>query len=318
MKKNGIVVAVLMALSIFSVIGATADVDGVYDVFYNKGTGNFQYVSWYNHDNSVCKGPEYQEKVVQLFTDGYAYRGYAVTESVGGGGPQFGSYDEDYFVKTKLSMQMTDDQKTWLWGILGIRSTAEGIQYYDGTGWVDVPPVMELEIQVEELQLQGVFDHDAKAFEWFNVGGAEITDTPTINTEGTEAQWIFDDYWINGINIIHAQIIVDGEEEWDTRTVVYELPQAGSGAPQLQPKNYGNILNKPYNTYGLEEGQEIPDVFRPYIKYDGDKIMTYANSPLDIWFFKYVYTPNHKKAQQERIEETAWYQKAHGAFVAIN
>jgi len=313
MRKSAVAIAGLLLLSMFSMLGASADVDGIFDIW--EKDGSYQHVWWYNHDNTVLKGPEYQAKVVQLLVDGYEYRGYGVTESTGGSGQQFGSYDEDYFVKTKLSMQMTDDQKTWLWGILGVRSTAEGVQYYDGANWVDVPTEMELEVQVEELQLQGIFDHDAKAFVWFDVGGAEITDTPTINPDGAGAQWIFDDYWIDGINIIHAQIIVDGEEEWSTRTVVYELPQAGAGAPQLQPKNYGNVLNQPYNKYGLAEGQSIPSIFEQYVKYDGDKVMTYANSPLDIWFYKAVYKPNHEQSQQERIEATAWYKKAHGTFV---
>jgi len=105
-------------------------------------------------------------------------------------------------------------------------------------------------------------------------------------------------------------MVVTGEEEWDTRTVIFELPPTPAGAPQLQPKNYGNVLNKPYNKYGLEEGQAIPDIFQQYAKYDNGKVMTYDNSPLDMWFDQYVYTPNHKQAQQERIEQTAWYQKA--------
>ena len=313
MRKSAVAIAGLLLLSMFSMLGASADVDGIFDIW--EKDGSYQHAWWYNHDNTVLKGPEYQARVVQLLADGYTYRGYGVTESTGGSGQQYGSYDEDYFVKTKLSVQMTDDQETWLQGILGIRSTAEGIQYYDGSSWVSVPLEMELEIQVEELQLQGVFDHDAKAFVWFDVGGAEITDTPTINPEGTEAQWIFDDYWINGINLIHAQIIVDGEEEWDTRTIIYELPPAPAGAPQLQPKNYGQILNQPYNKYGLAEGQSIPSIFEQYVKYDGDKVMTYANSPLDIWFYKAVYKPNHEQAQEEAIKETAWYKKAHGTFV---
>jgi hypothetical protein len=289
------------ALVATGMAAVSAEVDNVYDVFWSRD--DVKMVPWYNHDNTVMKGPEYQAEVLKLLAAGYIpLKGYAISEYSGGAGQQYGSYDEDYFVKTKLSVQMTDDQETWLWGILGIRSTAEGIQYYDGSSWVSVPPEMELEIQVEELQLQGVFDHDAKAFVWFDVGGAEITDTPTINPEGTEAQWIFDDYWINGINLIHAQIIVDGEEEWDTRTIIYELPQAGAGSPQLLPKNYGLVLNQPYNKYGISSIAEIPEEFSKYYKIDGDKIITYTNSPLDVWFFKNVWKVNHD-AYLEDLEE---------------
>lgn len=51
------------------------------------------------------------------------------------------------------------------------------------------------------------------------------------------------------------------------------------------------------------------------MKYTDEGAFTYDNSPADILFKKYIYTPNHKKAQQERIEETAWYQKEHGIVV---
>jgi hypothetical protein len=327
MRKSAVVIAGIFLLSMFSVLGSvSADVDGVFDI-WEKG-GAYEYVWWYNHDNSVCKGPEYQAKIAQLLADGYGYRGYAVTESTGGSGPTHGSYDEDYFVATHLNVVFDAD--------LGLffRTSPEGIQYYDGTNWTAVPESMEVPIEIEELQLEGVFDHDAYQqvgqhwvqiwgpfgfwmpdFDWVDTGNeANAPVITVINEDGTEAVWTIMD--IYGTSF--AVMVVTGEEEWDTRTIFYELPQAGSGAPQLQPKNYGQILNKPYSTYGLDEGQAIPKVFEQYVKYDGDMIMTYANSPLDIWFFRYVYQPNHKKAQQERIEQTAWYQKAHGAFVAIN
>jgi hypothetical protein len=326
MRKSAVVIAGIFLLSMFSVLGVSADVDGVFDI-WEKG-GAYEYVWWYNHDNSVCKGPEYQAKIAQLMADGYGYRGYAVTESVAGSGPQFGSYDEDYFVTTHLDIVFDAD--------LGLffRTSPEGIQYYDGTDWTAVPENMEVPIEIEELQLEGVFDHDAYQqvgqhwvqiwgpfgfwmpdFDWVDTGDeANAPVITVINEDGTEAVWTIMD--IYGTSF--AVMVVTGEEEWDTRTVVYELPQAGAGAPQLQPKNYGNILNKPYNIYGLNEGQAIPKVFEQYVKYDGDKILTYDNSPLDIWFDRFVYTPNHKASQKERIEQTAWYKKAHGAFVAID
>lgn len=324
MRKSAVVIAGIFLLSMFSVLGSvSADVDGVFDI-WEKG-GAYEYVWWYNHDNSVCKGPEYQAKIAQLLADGYGYRGYAVTESVAGSGPQFGSYDEDYFVATHLNVVFDAD--------LGLffRTSPEGIQYYDGTNWTAVPESMEVPIEIEELQLEGVFDHDAYQqvgqhwvqilgpfgfwmpdFDWVDTGNeANAPVITVINEDGTEAVWTIMDVYGTSF----AVMVVTGEEEWDTRTVVYELPQAGAGAPQLLPKNYGNILNKPYNKYGLVEGQAIPEIFTPYIKYDGDKILTYDNSPLDIWFDRFVYTPNHKKAQEEAIKETSWYKKAHGTFV---
>lgn len=319
MRKSAVAIAGLLLLSMFSMLGASADVDGIFDIW--EKDGNYQHVWWYNHDNTVLKGPEYQAKVVQLLADGYAYRGYGVTESTGGAGPQTGSYDEDYFVKTTLQVMME--------GGIGIifRTTPEELQFFDGENWVKVPVDMEVPVEVEELLLQEQFDHDMYSwirtgrwpwqghFDWVDTGSD--TNEPfltVINEDGTQAVWHIMDVYGTSV----AMVVITGEEEWDTRTITYELPQAGAGAPQLQPKNYGNILNKPYNMYGLDEGQAIPTVFEQYVKYDGDRVMTYANSPLDIWFFRYVYQPNHKKAQQERIEATAWYQKAHGAFVTVN
>ena len=321
MKKSAVVVAGLLLLSMFSMLGASADVDGVFDIW--EKDGNYQYAWWYNHDNTVLKGPEYKAQIAQLLADGYTYKGYAVTESTGGAGPQFGSYDEDYFVKTTLEVMME--------GGIGIlfRTTPEGLQYNDPElGWIAVPETMEVPVEVEELLLQEQFDHDAfqqtgqhwvriwgiwvPDFGWVDTGSdTNIPMLTIINEDGTEAMWTIMD--IYGTSV--AMVVITGEEEWDIRTVVYELPQAGAGAPQLQPKNYGNILNQPYNKYGLAEGQAIPTVFEQYVKYDGDKIITYVNSPLDIWFYRYVYKPNHKQAQQERIEQTAWYKKAHGTFV---
>lgn len=317
MKKSAVVIAGIFLLSMFSVLGVSADVDGVFDIW--EKDGNIQKVWWYNHDNTVLKGPEYQAKVAQLLADGYKYRGYAVSEISGGSGPTHGSYEEDYFVKTILNVVME--------GGVGVafRTTPEGFEYFDEEtqAYIPVPETMEVPVEVEELLLNGVFDHDAwgivgwrwifPVFGWEDTGEAHNAPIMTIiNDDGTEAVWTIMDVYGTSF----AVMVVTGEEEWDTRTVVYELPQAGAGAPQLQPKNYGNVLNKPYNKYGLAEGQAIPTVFEQYIKYDGDKILTYDNSPLDIWFDRFVYTPNHKAEQEARIKETSWYKKAHGTFVA--
>lgn len=303
MKKSAVVVAGLLMLSIFSVLGISADVDGVFDIW--EKDGDYQHVWWYNHDNTVLKGPEYKAQIAQLLADGYTYRGYAVTENTGGEGQQFGSYDEDYFVKTTLRVVMEDGI-----GIL-FRTTPEGLEYFDEEtqAYIPVPETMEVPVEVEELLLQEQFDHDAYQqtgqhwvriwgswgiwvpdFGWVDTGSdANEPFLTVVNEDGTEAVWHIMD--IYGTSV--AMVVITGEEEWDTRTVIYELPQAGAGAPQLQPKNYGQILNKPYNKYGLEEGRAIPAVFEQYAKYDNGRIMTYANSPLDIWFNKNIYKPNH-------------------------
>ena len=317
MRKSAVAIAGLLLLSMFSMLGASADVDGIFDIW--EKDGSYQHAWWYNHDNTVLKGPEYQAKVVQLLADGYEYRGYAVTESTGGAGPQFGSYEEDV-VKTKLTMLMEMGLE-----IGQYKTTPEGLFYNDPEqGWIEVPESMEVPVEIEELQLEELFGHEYREVtKWFlgipirfGPWGPSGSDTNVpiitlINDDGTEAIWTIMDVY----GTTMAMVVIQGEEEWDTRTIFYELPQAGAGAPQLQPKNYGQILNQPYNKYGLAEGQSIPSIFEQYVKYDGDKVMTYANSPLDIWFYKAVYKPNHEQSQQERIEATAWYKKAHGTFV---
>jgi hypothetical protein len=295
MKTYTLLLVSILLLTTISI--ASAEVDGIYDVYCDKN-GNCEKVSWYNHDRSIFQGSEYQEKRLELLMGGYSYKGFEICEYSGGAGQQFGSYEEDYFVKTKLNMIPTDDEKTWFYGIFGLRSTAEGIQYYDDetNQWINVPSEMELEIQVEDLELRGIFDHDAKTFVWFNVGDAEITALPVINPDGTEAQWTFDDYWVDGINIIHAQIIVDGEEEWATRTVTIELPPTPAGAPQLQPLNYGNNLIGKYGFQTIEDAIEWVESLglTDYIKVTDDGVFTYENSPVDLRYKSDIYTPKHK------------------------
>lgn len=303
MKKSAVVMAGMFLLSMFSVLGVSADVDGIFDIY--EKDGQFEQVWWYNHDNTVLKGSAYKAQVAQLLADGYKYRGYAVTESLGGGGPQFGSYDEDYFVKTTLQVVME--------GGIGIiyRTTPEGLEYFDEEtqSYIPVPETMEVPVEVEELLMKGVFDHDqyqqigqhwvriwgswgiwVPDFGWVDTGDDKNEPFLTvINEDGTEAVWHIVDVYGTSV----AMMVVTGEEEWDTRTIIFELPPTPAGAPQLQPKNYGNVLNKPYNKYGLEQGQAVPDIFQQYAKYDNGKVMTYDNSPLDMWFDQYVYKPNH-------------------------
>jgi len=342
----------------FTVLGVSADVDGVFDIWEKDGA--YQYVWWYNHDNTVLKGPEYQAKVVQLLADGYAYRGYGVTESSGGAGPQFaegtGEYEETmiYLLKAKSNDKVKDEGTTEYW----VKSTPTEYQTQDGV-WhgindvavfqdtinnVDVSAV-KFEDRVQEKRVNGVVTQTwAQPDMIWNFGDKYNSKAPTnppsanptpnpaghkrtmsveiLNADGT-VEWRYDDTVSNmgwlpvdyGVGMDRNDAILKGEQYTVEYTYIYELPQAGSGAPQLMPKVYGNILNKPYNTYGLDEGQAIPTVFEQYVKYDGDKIMTYADSPLDIWFYRYVYKPNHKAVQEERIRETDWYQKAHGTFV---
>ena len=283
-------------LLFFTMTAISADIDGIFEVWMNQ-EGKMTLVSIYNEDCTECHGKEYQDRVCQLAEGGCTYCGMCYSGSFSGGGaePLSGSYEENKFVKTVLTMNGYGDKETWVYGIFGIRSTPEGIQYYDDEtdNWVDVPPEMELPIQVEDLQLQGLFDHDVKIGWWFPVGGAEITTTPTINPDGTEAQWVFDDYWVDSIHIIHAQITVDGEEVWEKKTIVYEVPDTG-GLPTLEPKNYGvPVLG---TKYGAHSNDEIPEELLKYTKEINGQLYTYSDSKLDIWLFENIYKPNHAKS----------------------
>lgn len=304
--KQFLAVMLAFALVATGMAAVSAEVDNVYDVFWSRD--DVKMVPWYNHDYSVLKGPEYQAEVLKLLAAGYIpLKGYAISEYSGGAGQQYGSYDEDYFKHTDLSIVFQDDM-----GIL-FRTTPEGLEYFDGENWVPVPDTMEVPIEVEELLLQEQFDHDAWGwiktgskwwqgyFGWSDTGSD--TNEPfltVINEDGTQAVWHIMD--IYGTSM--AMVVITGEEEWDTRTIIYELPQAGAGSPQLLPKNYGLVLNQPYNKYGLESIAEIPEEFSEYYKIDGDKIVTYANSPLDVWFFKNIWKVNHD-AYLDELEEDA-------------
>ena len=294
--KKYMVSLILTILLLCSAISISADVDGIFEMWKNQD-GKITLISIYNEDCTECRGPEYQEKVCQMAEGGCTCCGICYSDSCGGGGaPVLSSYEENYFLKTVLKMQEYPDEETWLWNSTGIRSTPDGIQYYDDeTGnWVDVPPEMELPIQVEDLQLQGLFDHDVKAFWiWFNFGGAEITTIPTINPDGTEAHWVFDDYWVDRIHIIHSQITVDGKEVWDKKTIFFEVPNAG-GLPTLEPKNYGvQILG---TKYGPQSIDEIPPELLNYAKEINGQLYTYSDSKLDIWLYENIYKSNHDKS----------------------
>ena len=145
--KQFLAVMLAFALVATGMAAVSAEVDNVYDVFWSRD--DVKMVPWYNHDNTVMKGPEYQAEVLKLLAAGYIpLKGYAISEYSGGAGQQYGSYDEDYFKHTNLGVVFQDDM-----GIL-FRTTPEELQYFDGENWVPVPDTMEVPIEVEELLLQ--------------------------------------------------------------------------------------------------------------------------------------------------------------------
>jgi len=154
-------------------------------------------------------------------------------------------------------------------------------------------------VELEELDIEGTFQHEigARVLFWFLWGDAGKTTEDavggTTNPEETEATWFIDDYWINEIDLIHAQITVDGKEVWEKKTIVYEVPDAG-GLPTLEPKNYGvPVLG---TKYGAHSTDEIPEELLKYTKEINGQLYTYSDSKLDIWLFENIYKPNHAKS----------------------
>lgn len=301
MRKSAVVMAGILLLSMFSVIGISADVVAVWEEWYNPVTRESVFINPYNHDQTEYRGSEYIARLAEAQEMGFTeFRATNIVENSGGCGKAFSSYEKDFFVKSILTMTGTNGEFVF-W-----RSVPEGIQYSvdGGATWStwNGAGALELPVELENINMEAIFQHYAWWGGWNEVD--EASNLPTIvttNSDGTETTWVFDDYWVFGF--VHAQTVVNGEEVWETRTITIGLPPAGAGTPKLLPKNYGNVLNKPYNKYGLDEGQEIPKMFEQYAIYDGDKILTYANSPLDIWFYKYVYTPNHKEYLEELSDE---------------
>jgi len=306
-KKYFLSLTVLTVLIFFAITAISAETDGIFDIWYNPQTGQTIFVSQYNHDNSVFKGPEYQEKIIELMEKGYLYKGYGVSEYSGGSGPTHGSYEENYFVKTILSMSGYSDQFL-IW-----RSTPEGVEYSeDGITWNiwDGSLDLELPTELEELDLNGIFQREAYLYvwvgpRWYNWGWrwtdiGEEDQSPTsftLNPEGTEGTWVIDDYWMEYPNWVHAQITVDGEEVWDTRTVVYELPPTPAGAPQLLPKHYGvQVLG---TLYGPKSLDEIPPELLKFAKEINGQWYTYSGSELEMWIFENIYKSNHAKSYVE-------------------
>lgn len=128
------------------------------------------------------------------------------------------------------------------------------------------------------------------------MGDSPPTSTIQImNADGTESTWIFYDDWVDAMDYIHSEITVDGEEVWDTRTIIYELPQPpAGGGPQLQAKHYGvQILG---TLYGPQSIDEIPPELLIYAIEINGQYFTYNNSPLEIWIYENIYKPNHAKS----------------------
>ena len=305
-KKNYFLSLAIVTMLLFSsILVLSANGETVLETWRNPQTGIEVFVNPYNHDNSVYRGPEYQVKILELIANGYVHKNYSITENSGGGRPQFGTYDEDYFVKTNLNIVFND------WGLdLFFRTTGAGLEYFDGNDCVDVPEEMEVPVEVEELLLQGVFNHEAYQqtgqhwvqifgpigfwmpdFGWEGTGKAHNEPFGTvINEDGTEATWTI--MYLYGISV--AMMVVTGEEEWDTRTVVFDLPQGPVGGPQLLPLYYGvQILG---TLYGPQSIDEIPEELMIYAIELNGQYYTYSGSPLDIWIYENIYKPNHAKS----------------------
>ncbi|KYC45703.1 MAG: hypothetical protein APG12_01056 [Candidatus Methanofastidiosum methylothiophilum] len=319
MKKTVYVTLIILTtLLLCSAIAISADVDGIFEMYRNK-EGKIKLVSVYNEDCTECRGQEYQEKVCQLVEGGCTYCGICFSGNFGGEGAELlGSYEENKFVKTILSMSGYGDEETFIYWInlIGYRSTPKGIEYsedggatwntWDGTGTLELPT------ELENLDIEGVFQHEDwvvsgywtgpwYARRWIDTSHwqetGEINHDATsynINPEGTQATWIFDDYrnwWI--FELTHAQITLDGQEVWEKKTIFFEVPEAG-GLPTLEPKNYGVQLLG--TKYGPESIDEIPEELLKYTKEINGQLYTYTGSKLDEWIYENIYKPNHAKS----------------------
>ncbi len=326
-KKYFLSLTVLTVLIFFAITAISAETDGIFDIWYNPQTGQTIFVSQYNHDNSVFKGPEYQAKIIELIEKGYLYKGYGISEYSGGSGPTHGSYEADFFVKSILTSNgFGDEWLLWKSSPNGLEySTDEGVTWipWDGTGTIELP------IELEDIDINALFEHDqygitgghnetryywdwswregwhqhsytiwVPEYGWVDMGDSAPTTTiQIINADGTQSTWIFEDDWLTIVDLIHSETTVTGEEIWETRTVVYELPQAGAGAPQLQPKNYGvQIIG---TLYGPKSLDEIPPELLKFAKEINGQWYTYTGSELDQWIFENIYKPNHAKSYVE-------------------
>lgn len=298
MKKTYFLSGITIAILIFaSMTVISADIAGILETWRNPQTGNEVFVNPYNHDNSVLRGQEYQARILELIADGYIHKNYSITENGAGGGPQFGSYEENCFVETQLEIVREVGIGVFF------RTTPEGLEYsVDGVNFLPVPVDMTVPVQIENLDLQGIFNHER--YNWTQTGsrpwqgywswkdtGEEKNEAmiTVVNEDGTEATWVIMD--IYGASI--AMITVNGEEVWEMKTITYQLPSVGSGPPQLQPKYYGVLVLG--TKYGPQSIDEIPPELLEYAKEIDGQLYTYSGSPLDLWIYENIYKPNHTK-----------------------
>lgn len=306
MKKTYLLSLITIAILFFSTMTAiSSDASTILETWRNPQTGHEVFVNPYNHDNSVYRGPEYQSKISELIANGYVHKNAAIIEISGGSGPQFGSYEEDYFVKSMLTSTGFGDE--WLlW-----RSIPNGLEYStdEGNTWIpwDGTGTIELPTELEDIDIDALFEHDMSMYvwvgpkiynwgwRWIDMGDSPPTSTMQImNSDGTESTWIFYDDWVAAVDLIHSEVTVNGEEEWGTRTVIYELPQGSPDGSQLRPLHYGVPLLG--TLYGPQSLDEILPELMEFAKEINGQWYTYTDSPLDLWIYNNIYKPNHAKS----------------------
>ena len=311
---SSIMVAIMLLSSIAAI---SANGETVLETWRNPQTGNEVFVNPYNHDNSILRGPEYQARILELITNGYVHKNYSITENSGGGGTQFGSYNEAY-VQTTIKKTSTDDMdeasyrvSRWLWGKSEQNQTADG--FFVNGEWVDIDEEWIAEnIDLDAIEVDGHFTDRELHSEGRMIFSYNWTiDLPdSTRKEGTifvmrqdvddkNTIWYIGDD-IEGILMTPSippdwdDLVIEGTEEDKERTIIFELPQAPAGIPQLQPQYYGvQILG---TLYGPQSIDEIPPELLMYAIEINGQYYTYSDSPLDIWIYENIYKPNHAKS----------------------
>jgi hypothetical protein len=318
MKKSYVLLLFLLAILVFSSVPLiSAEEDNIFEIWYNPTTGLSVLVNPYNHDNSVFKGPDYQAKIIELLAEGYVYKSLVISTSTGGGGPQFGSYDENY-VLTSIQAIGTDFNDSasyyfnrFMWGLSQQGTTPDG--FYVNDEWVPIDETwLEENVDLDDIEVDGHFTG-----RWVHSEGRFIisynwtTNLPdTTREEGTifvirddidptHTIWYIGDD-IEGILMLPTvppdwdDLVIEGIEEDKVRTIIFEIPQAPAGTPQLLPKYYGVLVLG--TKYGPKSIEEIPAGLLIYTKEINGQIYTYSGSPLDEWIYENIYKPNHDKS----------------------
>jgi len=313
-RLSSIIVAIML---LSSIVAISANGETVLETWRNPQTGIEVFVNPYNHDNSVLRGPEYQARILELIANGYVHKNYSITENSGGGGTQFGSYDEAY-VMTTIKKTSTDNMdeayyyiRSWMWGLSQQGGTPDG--FYVNGEWVPIDEEWSAEnTDLDDIEVDGHFEERWMHMEGRMIFSYNITmDLPdTTRQEGTiyvmrqdindkQTIWYIGDN-VEGILMTPSipadwdDLVIEGAEEDKVRTIIYELPQAGSGPPQLQPNYYGvQILG---TLYGPQSIDEIPPELLMYAIEINGQYYTYSDSPLDIWIYENIYKPNHDKS----------------------